>query len=165
MHRPSFLGYVAFLAFVADARYTRSMPKLVIEQDAASLLVYPTLSGAAEILGVSASTLSRRDDVEGCQMGQRDLRLPASEVMRLAYEYRRRSVNEVALDLIDRAAAVSNEGGKQVEKEIDYYVAGRAPSRISRGEFLREAERSLPPEIYREVERVYDSGDGYSPPD
>jgi hypothetical protein len=48
------------------------------------LVAYPTLTEAAGLLGVSASTLSRRSDLEFERMGERDKRLPAGEVMRLA---------------------------------------------------------------------------------
>lgn len=48
------------------------------------------------LLGVSASTLSRRGDLQCERMGERDKRVSAGKVMRLAVVYRKRSLGEVA---------------------------------------------------------------------
>ena len=64
---------------------------------------WPSLSRAARALGVDKSTLSRRDDLHGERVGQQEIRLSPATVMRLAREYRRRVVDEVAFDLVEYA--------------------------------------------------------------
>jgi hypothetical protein len=94
-----------------------------------SLLAYPTLTEAARLLGVSASTLSRRNDVVCERMGERDKRVPAGEVLRLAVVYRKRSLGEVAADLIGRARERSPRDAEHVQEEIEHALGGCVPHR------------------------------------
>jgi DNA-binding transcriptional regulator YdaS (Cro superfamily) len=126
------------------------------------LIAYPTLTEAARLLAVSASTLSRRDDLRAERMGERDRRLPAGEVMRLAALYRKRSLNEVAADVVDYAAQHAPKQATAVEGQIEAFFAEHQAQAL-KGAFLDEARRALPDELYREVERVYQS-DGETPP-
>jgi len=120
-----------------------------------SLLAYPTLTEAARLLGVSASTLSRRDDLVVERMGERDKRVPTGEAMRLAAVYRKRSLGEVAADLIARAREQSPQHAEHVQEEIERFFEQREPLVLSDGAFLAEAERALPAELYKQVRRVY----------
>jgi hypothetical protein len=129
-----------------------------------SLLAYPTLTEAARLLGVSASTLSRRDDLACERMGERDKRIPAEEVMRLATVYRKRALGEVAADLVTSARERSPEHAAHVQEEIERFFEQRGPPVFSDGAFLAEAERALPPELYEEVRRVYHASGGTRPP-
>jgi hypothetical protein len=126
-----------------------------------SLLAYPTLTEAAHLLGVSASTLSRRDDLVVERMGERDKRIPAREVMRLAVVYRKRSLGEVAADLIARARESSPQHVEHVQGEVERFFEQMEPPVLLDGAFLAEAERALPAELYEQVRRVYGaSGSG-----
>lgn len=127
------------------------------------LIAYPTLTEAARLLAVSASTLSRRDDLRAERMGERDRRLPAGEVMRLAALYRKRSLNEVAADVVDYAAQHAPTQATAVEGQIEAFFAEHQAQALAKGAFLDEARRALPDELYGEVERVYQS-DGETPP-
>ena len=129
-----------------------------------SLLAYPTLTKAARLLGVSASTLSRRDDLVVERMGERDKRVPAGEVMRLAVVYRKRSLGEVAADLIARARERSSQHAEHVQEEVERFFEQREPPVLSDGSFLAEAERALPAELYEQVRRVYRASEGTRPP-
>lgn len=129
-----------------------------------SLLAYPTLTEAGRLLGVSASTLSRRDDLACERMGERDKRVPAGEVMRLATVYRKRALGEVAADLIARARERSPQYAEYVQEEIERFFEQRELPVLSDGAFLAEAERALPPELYEQVRRVYDASGGTRPP-
>jgi hypothetical protein len=120
-----------------------------------SLLAYPTLTETARLLNVSASTLSRRGDLVVERMGERDKRVPPGEVMRLAAVYRKRSLGEVAADLIARAREHSPQHAEYVQGEVERcFEQGGSPT-VSEGEFLAEAERALPAELYEHVRRVY----------
>jgi hypothetical protein len=129
-----------------------------------SLLAYPTLTEAASLLGVSASTLSRRDDLVCERMGERDKRVPVDEVMRLAAVYRKRSLGEVALDLIGRARERAPQHVEHVQEEVERFFEQNERSVLSESKFLAEAERALPAELYEQVRRVYRSSDGVRPP-
>lgn len=82
-----------------------------------SLAPYPTMSQAAKMLGVAPSTLSRRPDVVTHARGDRDTVLLPAEVLRLGRIYRKRSINEVAADLVDHAA----QHGERIEDEVDEF--------------------------------------------
>jgi hypothetical protein len=119
------------------------------------LIAYPTLSQAAKLLGVSPSTLSRRSDVLYEAMGARDKRLPATEVLRLAATYRKRSINEVAFDLIIYAREHAPTHVPEVEQEVERFFGLLAPPSVSERDFLADARAALPEDVYLEVERAY----------
>jgi hypothetical protein len=129
-----------------------------------SLLAYPTLTEAARLLGVNASTLSRRDDLVVERMGERDKRVPAGELMRLAFVYRKRSLGEVAADLIAHARESSPQHAEHVQEEVERFFEQKEPLVLSDGAFLAEAERALPAELYKQVRRVYQASEGTRPP-
>lgn len=128
-----------------------------------SLFAYPTLTEAARLLGVSASTLSRRADLVCERMGERDKRIPAGEVMRLAVVYRKRSLGEVAADLIGRAREGSPRDAEHVQEEIERFFEQSESPALPEGAFLTEAKRALPAELYEQVRLVYGASEGSSP--
>lgn len=128
-----------------------------------SLLAYPTLTEAAGLLGVSASTLSRREDLLCERMGERDKRVPVGEVMRLAVVYRKRSLGEVAADLISRAQEQSPRDAEHVQEGIERFFEQSEAPVLPNSAFLVEAKRALPAELYEQVRRVYEASDGSSP--
>jgi hypothetical protein len=108
---------------------------------------WPSLSRAARALGVNKSTLSRRDDLHGERLGQQEIRLSPATVMRLAREYRRRVVDEVAFDLVEYAREQAQDQTEAVEAEIDAYLAGwlaatYPPTSIGRSSEPRWGRRS-----------------------
>jgi hypothetical protein len=119
-----------------------------------SLRAYPNIRAAAKMLDVAASTLSRRGDLVAEARGERDQVLPPGEVMRLAGIYRKRSLNDVAQDLIDLARESSPEDATRVEAEIESYFEAQAIGPGERERFLESARRLLPPELVRQVEAV-----------
>ncbi len=128
------------------------------------LTVYPTLTAAARLLDVSASTLSRRSDLECERMGERDKRVSAVEVMRLAAVYRKRALGEVAADLIAGAQERSPAYAELVQEEIERFFEDRSSSRTVPRGFLAEARRALPPDLYEQVRLVYEASvDGRHP--
>lgn len=128
-----------------------------------SLLAYPTLSQAADMLGVTASTLSRREDLVFERMGERDKRIPAREVLRQAAIHRRRSINAVAADLVEYAQRHAPESAQVVQDEVEQFFAELEKPATPASEFLAEAKRALPAKLYREVEKVYAGGRGRRP--
>jgi hypothetical protein len=129
---------------------------------AESLRAYPTLSATARMIGVSPSTLTRRDDVETVERGSRDLVVAPAEVLRLASVYRKRSLNEVAADLIDAAELVSPADATWVEEAVEAFFAGRTTHEPKR-DFLDQAKQYLPKDLYAEVERTVLKGEGRKP--
>lgn len=120
----------------------------------ASLEAYPNIRTTAEFIGVAASTLSRRGDLGAERRGDRDLVLRAGEVLRLASIYRKRSLNDVAQDLIDYARKASPTEASRVEEEVEAFFDGHTITDNSRTEFLTMARRLLPASLYKEVEAM-----------
>lgn len=118
----------------------------------ASLLAYPNLRTVARILDVAPSTLTRRQDLQIQRRGDRDQVLAAGEVMRLAAIYRKRSLNDVAADLIDLAVEVGADEGRQIEEEVEVFFEGRAVSEEEVSSFLATAQRILPQELSAKIE-------------
>jgi hypothetical protein len=116
-----------------------------------SLQAFPNIRKAAEILGVSASTLSRRQDLATERRGERDMALPPAEVLRLGAIYRKRSLNDVAQDLLDVANAAGADEQRRVEEEIEAYFEANTIA-AQREELLRLARRLLPVELCEQVE-------------
>jgi hypothetical protein len=127
-------------------------------------LGYPSLRKAAEILGVNASTLSRRD-LDVIEMGAQT-RLSARTVMEEAAYFNRRDRNEVAAELVELAEEQAPEVVDAVEAEITDYLQEReraaGPTRPE-GEWLAEAERFLPHDLFERVRRVYEQAEVGSP--
>jgi hypothetical protein len=128
-----------------------------------SLRGYPTLSAAAEMLGIAASTLSRRDDLPTENRGSRDRVLPPHTVLSLATEYRKRALNEVAFALIAYAKERAPEEADRIEEEVELFFEGHSTGSSSLEMFLTQARRYLPAQLYAEVERTVRSGDGRRP--
>lgn len=122
--------------------------------NAESLQAYPNLSTAARILGISASTLSRRDDTAVESRGERDRVLAPKEVLRLAAIFRRRSLNDVAQGLLDHARGSAPEEAARIEEEIEQFFESRTIKDSQRVEFLELAQRLLPPVLAQQVEAV-----------
>lgn len=116
-----------------------------------SLQAFPNIRKAAEILGVSASTLSRRHDLATERRGERDMALPPAEVLRLGAIYRKRSLNDVAQDLLELANAAGADEQRRVEEEIEAYFEANTVA-AQREELLRLARRLLPVELCEQVE-------------
>ena len=119
------------------------------------LIAYPTLTQTAKLLGVSTSTLSRRNDVAVELMGARDKRVPAAEVLRLAAIYRKRSINEIAYDLIEYAREHAPAYASAVEEEVERFFEQLPPPVLSARDFLADLKLAVPDEVYRQLERVY----------
>jgi hypothetical protein len=118
-----------------------------------SLNVYPNITEAAKMLGVSASTLSRRDDLAGEARGERDVVLAPGEVLRLGAIYRKRSQNDVAQALLDLAERANPQERRIVEAELEAYFAGNTLA-DERQELLRRARRLLDQEGVAELEAI-----------
>ena len=116
-----------------------------------SLQAHPNIRTAAEMLGVAASTLSRRADLAREQRGDRDVVLAPSEVLRLGAIYRRRSLNDVAQDIVDYAEAIGADERRRVVAEVEAFFEQDMLA-TEREELLRLARRRLPAELVEEIE-------------
>lgn len=117
----------------------------------ASLQAYPNTTEAAKMLGVSPSTISRRQDLAGERRGERDFVLAPAEVLRLGAIYRKRSLNDVAQALLERAEPAAPSERAAIEKEVEQYFAEHTVA-SEREELLRLARRLLEPDAVAELE-------------
>lgn len=119
------------------------------------LAAYPTLRQAARMIGVHASSLSRRD-LPVAHAG-REARLSPRLVLELAAHYRRRDEYEVGGALVDYALAHAPDHVGEIEAEIERYFqeTGERDASLDSERFLEEARRHLSPALYAQVERAY----------
>jgi hypothetical protein len=117
---------------------------------------YPSLREAAAMLGVAAPTLSRLPDLRYIRAGGRDHRIPAGEVLRLTQHFRRRSLEEVAFQLIDYSKTHALGMESAVTAEVDEYLSQsyRATPEASLEQFLRDARKLLPASLFNQVARA-----------
>jgi hypothetical protein len=113
------------------------------------------MSEAAKMIGVHASTLSRESELVAVAAGGRDKRLAPSDVLELAEYHKRRSLNDVAEDLITHARNVDPSCVEAVEQEVEDYFAGRQGSTSGKDALFADLERVLPPELFRKVRAMY----------
>lgn len=116
---------------------------------------YPTLRQAAKMIGVTASSLSRRS-LPFEQVG-REKRLSPRQVLELAAYYRKRDKYEVGAALVEYALEHAGEHVGEVEAEVDEYLreSSDRDAPLQAEHFLAEAQRALPSELYERVERAY----------
>ncbi len=129
------------------------------------VIAYPTLSDAARMLGVSPSTLSRRNDIPFERMGDREKHIRPSDVLRLADLYRKVPVSQVAADLIDYARPQGEPAATYVENEVEeYYATRRNAPKVTTAQFLQLARASFAPEVVEAMEHLLGSAAVPVPP-
>jgi hypothetical protein len=146
-----------FADVVGRNRHSMKRPEPALGGPIDSLEGYPNLSAAAVMLGVSVSTLSRRDDLTAERRGERDVVLPAGEVLRLAAVYRKRSLNDVAQALLAYVQTTSQTDVSKIEGEIESFFEARA-ARGRHEDFIDTARRLLPAPLVSEIERSLSEG-------
>jgi hypothetical protein len=119
------------------------------------LAAYPTLRQAARMIGVHASSLSRRE--LPVEHAGREARLSPRLVLELAAHYRRQDEYEVGGALVDYALAHAPDHVGAIEAEIERYFeeTGDRDAPLDTVSFLEEARRRLPAALYAQVERAY----------
>jgi hypothetical protein len=115
-----------------------------------SLQAYPNIRAAAAMIGVSPSTLSRREDTTTQRRGERDMVVSPGEVLRLAHIYRKRSLNDVAADLVEHGRKAAPDDAQRVESEIDSYFESHMIM-LQQEELLRLASVLLPNDLYEQI--------------
>jgi DNA-binding transcriptional regulator YdaS (Cro superfamily) len=121
-------------------------------EQAGSLQAYPNISAAAVMLGVSPATLSRRKDVHRLPRGERDVVIAPAEVLRLATIYRKRSLNDVAQQLLDHARQSASEDANTIERDIEQFFEDRGPTPEDKERFRSQARQLLPADLASAVE-------------
>jgi hypothetical protein len=126
---------------------------------AAVVPTYPSQREAASMLHISASVLSRFDQVESVQVGGRGKHYSPAAVLAAGTFFKKRSLNEIAAELMDYARQHGSEEAIALAKsEIDGFFVNRTADPVDRDLFLKQARRSLPGPLYREVKRAVEHG-------
>lgn len=127
--------------------------------DVALTSAYPSQREAAAMLRVSASALSRCDRIESVQVGGRGRHYSPKAVLAAGAFYKKRSLNEIAAELLDYARRHGDEAAAgRAKAEIDEFFVNRTADPVDRDLFLKQARRSLPRSLYLEVERALEQG-------
>lgn len=115
---------------------------------------WPTLRQAAQLIGISPSTLSRRHDV-GSQTAGRYRRLSPISVLSLASHYRKSVLNEVAAALIDLAGDQAPEHVDAIERDVEaYFSKTPVQASLTPGDFADLADLYLPAALAAHVRNV-----------
>jgi hypothetical protein len=122
------------------------------------LQAYPTLRQAAKMIGVTPSTLSRRN--LPCEHAGREKRLDPRTILEQAAYYRKRDEYEVGGALVEYALEHAGQYVAEVEAQVDAFLSETSDREapLDAANFLEEAQRNLPPELYKQVELAYRSG-------
>jgi hypothetical protein len=120
-------------------------------------LAWPTLRKAAKMLGVNASTLSRRP-VPAEAVG-RERRVRPSVVLTEAAYHNKRPLDEVGYELIEHARKNAPAFVPDVEAEVDGFFEAYHPSAPDRERWLEEARQFLPPELFARVSSALEGAD------
>ena len=123
-------------------------------------VAYPSQRETAKILRVSESSLSRSkaDVAEAFHVGDRGRRYSPRMILELAAHHRKRSLNEIAGDIVAYASAHAPDYEPRVRAEVEDFFAARATPPIDKQRFLEEARRTLPRRLYEQIKHAYDEG-------
>jgi len=133
---------------------------IAIDVDIPIAVAYPSQRETASILRVSESSLSRAatNGVEPLQVGDRGRRYSPQMILQLATHYRKRSLNEVAGDIVAYANEHAPDYEPEIRTEVENFFAARTTPPIDKQRFLEEARRTLPRRLYEQIKRAYDEG-------
>jgi hypothetical protein len=127
--------------------------------------LWPNQNDAAQILGVSKSTMSRQR-VEQVSYGQ-ERRIAPTTVMWLADHFGRRPIGEVGAGLVELGRMRMRDRAELAELEEDvarYLAVTRASDRAAVGDaWLEEARHRLPADLYERVVAATQPPEGFSP--
>jgi hypothetical protein len=118
----------------------------------------PTYQEAAELIEIHPSGITRAVAKLGIVpelWGGVEKHLKVADVLRIAAQARRATIEEVAGGLLERASSdpVQHEA---VRAEIDEFLADRQPAQPAPPEeFLAELRQALPGKYARQAERIY----------
>jgi hypothetical protein len=131
--------------------------------DLEPVTAFPTQREVAAMLRVGESRLSKLN-AERITVSPREVRYRPRVVLELAAHYRKRSLNEVAGDLVSYAQEHAPELLENVRQEIEDFFANRATPPVDRAVFLQEARRTLPRRVFEQVRKAYDVGGAQGEP-
>jgi hypothetical protein len=155
-----------------DAVATHRSSARSVEHDAPSEIrslsqpwLWPNQNDAAQLLGVSKSTISRQR-VDQVSYGQ-ERRMAPTIVLQLADHFGRRPIGEVGAGLVELGRERMRDRDELVvlEEDVARYLssARKSPHAAVDDEWLEEARRRLPADLYEQVMATIPRPDGFSP--
>jgi hypothetical protein len=137
--------------------YDLAMATVVLPSE--SIKAMPTLTIAAALIGVNASTITRAIkslEIEPVPWGSREKHLTVRDLLEIAMHARRASIEEVAGGLLEWVDQAHPDQVEYVKAELDAYFAA-LPEPVATGSkaFLSELRESLPLEWATEAEAIW----------
>ncbi len=121
---------------------------------------YPTRAQAATMLGVAASTITRRADLGAVRSGGRE-HVPAGRVLQLNALYRKRITSELAQELLDFARAHNSDHAALVEAELEeFFEAHQTGAAQPREQLFSALASMLTSEQLETVRDLYEHAHG-----
>jgi hypothetical protein len=146
------------LQHLQHVRYACSMATAGTSTRADFIRALPTYQEAAELIEIHPSGITRavaKLEIQPELWGGTEKHLRAFDVLRIAAQARRASIEEVAGGLLERSA---NDPAQHeaVRAEVDSYLAERQPAQpAAQDAFLAELREALPGQYARQAERIY----------
>lgn len=148
-----------YLQHLQKVRYASVMASAHTSSRADIVRALPTYQEAAELIGIHPSGITRavaKLGIEPQLWGGLEKHLDVVDVLRIAAQARRASVEEVAGELLERA---SHDRGRQaaIRAELDRYFAEiHEPAQPSPpDQFVAELYEALPGKYAKQAERIY----------
>jgi hypothetical protein len=137
----------------------RSMSATQTSARADAVRTLPTYQEAAELIELHPSGITRavaRLGIEPQLWGGVEKHLQVSDVLRIAAQARRASVEEVAGGLLERASAdPARQDAVRAEIERYFGEVHRPAGPASQDAFLAELRKALPGRYAKQAERIY----------
>jgi len=119
----------------------------------------PTFSDAATLIGIDPSGITRivkRLDIEPQMWGGREKHLTVADLLTIASEAQRASLEEVAGGLIELAERDHPERARDITAEIDrYFDELPKPTATAADTFVAELRAALPKQWADKAEAIY----------
>lgn len=135
------------------------MPAIVTHPRADRVRSLPTLSQAAEFIGLDTGGMSRTVralGVEPQRWGRRDKHLEVAQVLQVTRVAQRASLEEVAGSILEWTEQNHPDAVQQTTAEIDAFFAELpAPTAAPADEFIAELRAALPPRWADKAEAIW----------
>jgi hypothetical protein len=135
------------------------MPAVAVQPRTERVRSFPTLSQAAQFVGLDTGGMSRivrSLGIEPQRWGRRDKHLTAAQVLQIARVAQRASLEEVAGNILEWTEQKHPDAVQRTTAEIDAFFAELPdPTATPANEFIAELRAALPPRWAEKAEAIW----------
>lgn len=135
------------------------MPAVAVQPRTERVRSFPTLSQAAQFVGLDTGGMSRivrSLGIEPQRWGRRDKHLTVAQVLQIARVAQRASLEEVAGNILEWTEQKHPDAVQRTTAEIDAFFAELPdPTATPANEFIAELRAALPPRWAEKAEAIW----------